>query len=156
MNKAEFLAGLRDALAGKLPSGELEDVLSYYEEYFADAGEEHEAEAAEGLGSPASVAAQVLEGRTGQAPSAASAERRPRRLWPSYSASAPPRFCSWAWASGWYPGPTDADAPGGRGTAAGCGRTGACGGGAGPGFHTAGKQVGAGALYRLRHRCGHW
>ena len=71
MNKAEFLAGLRDALAGKLPSGELEDVLSYYEEYFADAGEEHEAEAAEGLGSPASVAAQVLEGRTGQAPSAA-------------------------------------------------------------------------------------
>ena len=82
MNKAEFLAGLRDALAGKLPSGELEDVLSYYEEYFADAGEEHEAEAAEGLGSPASVAAQVLEGRTGQAPSAASAERRPRRLWP--------------------------------------------------------------------------
>ena len=28
------------------------------------------------------VAAQVLEGRTGQAPSAASAERRPRRLWP--------------------------------------------------------------------------
>ena len=82
MNKAEFLAGLRDALAGKLPSGELEDVLSYYEEYFADAGEEHEAEAAEGLGSPASVAAQVLEGRTGQAPSAASAGRRPRRLWP--------------------------------------------------------------------------
>lgn len=82
MNKAEFLAGLRDALAGKLPSGELEDVLSYYEEYFADAGEEHEAEAAEGLGSPASVAAQVLEGRTGQAHSAASAERRPRRLWP--------------------------------------------------------------------------
>lgn len=82
MNKAEFLAGLRDALAGKLPSGELEDVLSYYEEYFADAGEEHEAEAAEGLGSPASVAAQVLEGRTGQAPSAASAERRPRRRWP--------------------------------------------------------------------------
>ena len=67
MNKAEFLAGLRDALAGKLPSGELEDVLSYYEEYFADAGQEHEAEAAEGLGSPASVAAQVLEGRTGQA-----------------------------------------------------------------------------------------
>ena len=24
MNKAEFLAGLRDALAGKLPSGELD------------------------------------------------------------------------------------------------------------------------------------
>ena len=37
MNKSQFLAGLRDALAGKLPSGELEDVLSYYEEYFADA-----------------------------------------------------------------------------------------------------------------------
>ncbi|MFR4201537.1 MAG: helix-turn-helix transcriptional regulator [Flavonifractor plautii] len=157
MNKAEFLAGLRDALAGKLPSGELEDVLSYYEEYFADAGEEHEAEAAEGLGSPASVAAQVLEGRTGQAPSAASAERRPRRLWPRRTrhlrrrASAPGRGHQAG-----IPGPTDARRTGGRGTAAGCGRTGACGGGAGPGFHTAGKQVGAGALYRLRHRCGHW
>ena len=94
MNKAEFLAGLRDALAGKLPSGELEDVLSYYEEYFADAGEEHEAEAAEGLGSPASVAAQVLEGRTGQAPSAASAERL---WWWSRTRFPHRRKTSWSW-----------------------------------------------------------
>ena len=155
MNKAEFLAGLRDALAGKLPSGELEDVLSYYEEYFADAGEEHEAEAAEGLGSPASVAAQVLEGRTGQAPSAASAERRPRRLWPVVLG-----ICAAAllllgvgirlvFLAQRMP---DAPAAGERQPVA----AGACGGGAGPGFHTAGKQVGAGALYRLRHRCGHW
>ena len=126
MNKAEFLAGLRDALAGKLPSGELEDVLSYYEEYFADAGEEHEAEAAE-----------------------AALARRTRHL--RRRASAPGRGHQAG-----ISGPTDARRTGGRGTAAGCGRTGACGGGAGPGFHTAGKQVGAGALYRLRHRCGHW
>ncbi len=102
MNKAEFLAGLRDALAGKLPSGELEDVLSYYEEYFADAGEEHEAEAAEGLGSPlrgGPVAAQVRKaGADGQAPSRsvrrkaaeAALARRTRHLRRR-------AFCSWAW-----------------------------------------------------------
>ncbi|MFQ9918262.1 MAG: hypothetical protein ACLRWQ_19605 [Flavonifractor plautii] len=126
MNKAEFLAGLRDALAGKAPVRESwRTCCPIMREYFADAGEEHEAEAAEGLGSPASVAAQVLEGRTGQAPSAASAERRPRRLWPVVLG-----ICAAAllllgvgirlvflWPS--------ADArrrTGGRGTAAGCGR----------------------------------
>ncbi|MFQ7450923.1 MAG: HAAS signaling domain-containing protein [Flavonifractor plautii] len=82
MNKAEFLAGLRDALAGKLPSGELEDVLSYYEEYFADAGEEHEAEAAEGLGSPPPWRPRCWRGGRGRRPPQLSAERRPRRLWP--------------------------------------------------------------------------
>ena len=62
MDKAEFMERLRRALAGKLPDEELSDVLSYYEEYFADAGADGE-EAAAGLGSPESVAEQVLEGR---------------------------------------------------------------------------------------------
>lgn len=63
MNKTEFLERLRRALGGKLPEEELSDVLSYYEEYFADAGTDGEEEAAAGLGSPESVAEQVLEGR---------------------------------------------------------------------------------------------
>lgn len=64
MNRTEFLARLRRALAGKLPEAELSDVLAYYEEYFADAGADGEAEAAAGLGSPESVAEQVLAGRS--------------------------------------------------------------------------------------------
>lgn len=62
MNKAEFLKELHDILAGKLPPEELDDVLSYYEAYFADS-EEDEETVAERLGSPASVAEQVLKDR---------------------------------------------------------------------------------------------
>ncbi len=60
MNKAAFLKELRDILAGKLPPEELDDVLSYYEAYFADSEEDEQA-VAERLGSPASVAEQVLK-----------------------------------------------------------------------------------------------
>lgn len=62
MNKAEFSKELRDILAGKLPPEELDDVLSYYEAYFADS-EEDEETVAERLGSPTSVAEQVLKDR---------------------------------------------------------------------------------------------
>lgn len=62
MNKAAFLNELRDILAGKLPPDELDDVLSYYEAYFDDS-EEDEAAVSERLGSPASVAEQVLKDR---------------------------------------------------------------------------------------------
>ncbi|UQT47933.1 hypothetical protein M5E87_24655 [Flavonifractor plautii] len=94
MNKAEFLAGLRDALAGKLPSGELEDVLSYYEEYFADAGEEHEAEAAEGWGPPPPWRPRCWRGGRGRRPPQRPPKGGRGGFGPSYSASAPPRFCS--------------------------------------------------------------
>lgn len=60
MNKAQFLKELRAILEGKLSAEELEDVLSYYEGYFADSGEDEET-VAERLGSPASVAEQVLK-----------------------------------------------------------------------------------------------
>ena len=62
MNKAEFLKELHDILTGKLPPEEMDDVLSYYEAYFADS-EEDEETVAERLGSPASVAEQVLKDR---------------------------------------------------------------------------------------------
>ena len=63
MNKAEFLEELRNILVGRLPPEELDDVLSYYEAYFADS-EEEEAAVADRLGSPASVAEQVLKDRS--------------------------------------------------------------------------------------------
>lgn len=60
MNKAQFLKEVRSILEGKLSPEELEDALSYYEGYFADSDEDEET-VAERLGSPASVAEQVLK-----------------------------------------------------------------------------------------------
>lgn len=60
MNKAQFLHELQAILAGKVPPDELNDVISYYEAYFEDS-EEDEETVAERLGSPASVAEQVLK-----------------------------------------------------------------------------------------------
>ncbi len=85
MNKAEFLKELRDILAGKLPQEELTDVLSYYEAYFEDS-EEDEDTVAERLGSPASVAEQVLKDtaerpRVSTPPAGAGRRRRPWLLW---------------------------------------------------------------------------
>ena len=59
MNRAEYLAALRRALS-VLPEEERASALSYYEEYFDDAGPENEATAIEELGDPAKVAAQIL------------------------------------------------------------------------------------------------
>lgn len=59
MNRAEYLAALRRALS-VLPEEERASALSYYEEYFDDAGPENEAKAIEELGEPAKVAAQIL------------------------------------------------------------------------------------------------
>lgn len=81
MNKAEFLEELRNILVGRLPPEELDDVLSYYEAYFADS-EEEEAAVADRLGSPASVAEQVLKDRSEppKEPSPTSWPRRGRSL----------------------------------------------------------------------------
>lgn len=59
MNKVEFLSALRRKLAG-LPPEERQNAMQYYEDYFADAGPEHEAEAIAGLGSPEAVAQAIL------------------------------------------------------------------------------------------------
>lgn len=60
MNKSQFLKQLRYRLEDHLPEEELADVLSYYEAYFDDSEEDEEA-VADRLGSPASVAEQVLK-----------------------------------------------------------------------------------------------
>ena len=61
MSKSEFLSQLRACLVGRMGEEELKSALSYYDEYFEDAGVEREGEVLEELGSPAAVAAQVLE-----------------------------------------------------------------------------------------------
>lgn len=58
MNKDTFLRALRAELAG-MPPDELESAIQYYEEYFAEAGPEREAEVLQELGTPQAVAAQI-------------------------------------------------------------------------------------------------
>lgn len=58
MNKEAFIRRLRELLAG-LPKSEAEEAIQYYEDYFADAGEENEAKVIEELGSPEKVAANI-------------------------------------------------------------------------------------------------
>ena len=58
MTKKEYLAELAKRLE-KLDEMERQDVIGYYEEYFADAGEEKEQEVIEGLGRPKQLAMQI-------------------------------------------------------------------------------------------------
>lgn len=66
MNKQEFLEALRQALSG-LPEEERQNALQYYEDYFADAGEENEAQAIADLGSPEAVAQAIVNDYRGLA-----------------------------------------------------------------------------------------
>lgn len=61
MNRADYLRELAWALRGRVGEEELRSLLDYYEEYFEDAGPDREEAVIEELGSPAAVAAQVLE-----------------------------------------------------------------------------------------------
>lgn len=58
MNRKEFIKKLRRELA-KLPAEEREAAIEYYEEYFDEAGPEHEQELIGELGSPKRIAAQI-------------------------------------------------------------------------------------------------
>ncbi len=58
MNKEAFIRRLRELLAG-IPEQEAAEAIQYYEDYFADAGEENEAKVIEELGSPEKVAANI-------------------------------------------------------------------------------------------------
>ncbi len=59
MNRQEYMAALHRALS-VLPDEERGIALRFYEEYFDDAGPEHEQEVIEEFGDPAQVAAQIL------------------------------------------------------------------------------------------------
>lgn len=59
MNKAEYMSALTHALSG-LPPEEQQSALRYYEDYFADAGTDNEAQVIAGLGAPEAVAQLIL------------------------------------------------------------------------------------------------
>lgn len=61
MTKYEYLAKLEHLLAD-MPEQERRDALDYYAEYFDAAGPDHEAETAEKLGDPETVARKIREG----------------------------------------------------------------------------------------------
>jgi len=59
MNRNKFIEELKAKL-GKLPYDEVKEALDYYEGYFDDAGEENEQDVLTELGSPSSVASQII------------------------------------------------------------------------------------------------
>jgi len=61
MTKQQFMGELKQLL-GELPVVEREEALNYYEEYFADAGEENEDSVIAELGSPEKVAFTIKAG----------------------------------------------------------------------------------------------
>lgn len=65
MSKETYLRFLRAYLTGRLPAGEVEEILRYYTEYFEDAGEGREQTVMAELGSPEHLAQQIL-GQRGQ------------------------------------------------------------------------------------------
>lgn len=60
MSKETYLRFLRSYLTGRLPAGEVEEIVRYYTEYFADAGESREQAVMAELGSPERLAQQIL------------------------------------------------------------------------------------------------
>ena len=65
MNRQEFIERLRELL-GDLSEEERQEAIQYYEDYFADAGEENEERVIEELGSPEKVALMIREGLQGE------------------------------------------------------------------------------------------
>lgn len=59
MNKQEYMEQLKKRLR-RLPKEDFERAVEYFEEYFAEAGAMHEAEAIEDLGSPREAAEQII------------------------------------------------------------------------------------------------
>lgn len=79
MTKYEYLARLEQLLAD-LPPQQRRDAMDYYAEYFDAAGSEHEAETAEKLGDPESVARTILESEAEAAPAPEPAPETPADL----------------------------------------------------------------------------
>ncbi len=59
MTRTEWIADLSSRL-GRLPEDERRSALAWYEEYFDEAGAEHEADVIRELGSPAAAASRIL------------------------------------------------------------------------------------------------
>jgi uncharacterized membrane protein len=59
MNSTQFLLELRTKLKN-LPAAEIESAMSYYEEYFLEAGPENEQRIIQELGSPSAIASKII------------------------------------------------------------------------------------------------
>lgn len=68
MSKETYLSLLRTYLTSRLTAGEIEDILRYYTEYFADAGLGQEQAVMAELGSPEALAHQILSERNWEEP----------------------------------------------------------------------------------------
>lgn len=60
MNKEQYMKMLKKKLK-HLPKNEFEKAIEYFEEYFAEAGVEHEQQAIEDLGTPDEAAANIIQ-----------------------------------------------------------------------------------------------
>lgn len=67
MNKYEYLANLRNCLT-TLPQDERDAAMSYYEEFFSDAGEDNEQAVIESLGAPDLLARKIIDDNRKEAP----------------------------------------------------------------------------------------
>lgn len=94
MNKETYLRILRGRLAYRLTTEEVEDIINYYTEYFADAGEGREQNVIEELGSPERLAQQILGERRKEelAPVPTAAGKTP----PKYNREAGEKLPDWA------------------------------------------------------------
>lgn len=80
MNREEYLSELYGRLRQRMPGGELNNVMKYYEEYFNEAGPEREQDIMAELGTPEDLARQILSGRgAGSAPEYQNQQVIPRR-----------------------------------------------------------------------------
>ena len=78
MSRKEYMEQL-DMLLRDIPHTERQEALKYYEDYFEDAGEEHEADVIEELGSPEDLAKKLREDLKREESEAAFAEREEKR-----------------------------------------------------------------------------
>jgi uncharacterized membrane protein len=80
VNKYRYLDILDSRLQGALPREEYQNVMQYYNEYFADAGMDREAEIIEELGDPEALANRIIADSTGRG--AEPAPEKKRMSWP--------------------------------------------------------------------------
>lgn len=81
MNREQYLSELYGRLRQNVPSGELDHIMKYYEEYFDEAGSEREQEIIAELGAPEDLARQIMSGRGANAQPEYRYERVLPRRW---------------------------------------------------------------------------
>lgn len=96
MNREEFMKRLTDLLAG-LPHEERREALDYYENYFEDAGAEHEMDVIDELISPEHVAVEILRGEKKSFQEEAPEQAEPMHEYhqPEYTEAIPKKKESW-------------------------------------------------------------